>query len=88
MLPFLIQAILTKQEKVLYKQLGDLIQHFFRGHFIGKSTANNNITQQINNITQQMRVSQNTNDTIPIFLNKISIKSMLNVVECVRLHNF
>lgn len=88
MLPLLIKALLTTQQTEYYKELQESIEMFFIGHLNGESTTHNNTTARNTTLPEHMRLTPNTNSDLPIFMNKLSIKSMLNVVECVRSHNF
>lgn len=88
MLPLLIKALLTTHKKKYYDDLRDAVHLFFAEHADGATQAHNNITTHNINNTEYLKISPNVTNSVSIFMNKLAIRSMLNVVECIRIHNF
>lgn len=90
MLPYLIQALLATKTQQYYEELKYVIQLFFSHHFNAESGM-----QELQEIialniasANNLVAYQNINQYSVIHMNKMTIKSMLNVVECIRIHNF
>ncbi|XP_055323121.1 serine/threonine-protein kinase ATM isoform X2 [Sitodiplosis mosellana] len=74
MIPLLIKALLTTKNAGHKQTLNTAINRFFAKTF-ERLTATGEI------------VANETQSSTPVYLNKVSIKLMLNVAECIRVHN-
>lgn len=88
MLPLLIKALLATNTKRYYDDLREAVNCFFDGHVDGLLATQNNSTMPNVNQSEFLRVVPNVASTTTIFMNKLVIRSMLKVVECIRIHNF
>lgn len=73
MIPLLIKALLTTKNENHIDALNKAVNRFFSKTF----------ERIVAEPTDEVQVG----GTSPVYLNKVSIKLMLNVVECIRIHN-
>lgn len=88
MLPLLVKAILTTGKRKYFEDLSLAVSLFFSAHAEEASTDHNNTTVPNINNSEFLRSTLNASASVSIVKNKLAIRSMLNVVECIRIHNF
>lgn len=71
MIPLLIKALLRTNNQTYFNQLATFVNTYFAKHFEHRADD----------------IEYNKLVTLPVYLNKNTIKSMLSIVECIRLHN-
>lgn len=74
MVPLLIKTLLTTKNKDNHDALNTAVNLFFSKTFEKLSV-------------ETAEIDCNVAEVSPVYLNKVSIKLMLNVVECIRIHN-
>lgn len=74
MIPLLVKVLLTTKIPNHHKMLNDGMGRFFAkcfAHLTGEA----------------MEVENSEMDSVPVYIDKVSIKLMLNIAECIRMHN-